>query len=955
MNPRLLAALGLTLLASCTNEVAGLTCRTNADCDLASWCDESVCVACEPLGTACTGPADAASPGRDAAEPGQDAEVGPGLDAEIVAVTDAAVTPTDAEVPADAGESPPGRDASEPPGDAHTPQPDVGVVVAVDGGVQVADGAVVLVDAGPSRPDAGPVAPDAGPAAGPDAAEAGPDAGPAAGPDAAEAGPDAGPTSMACSTYGNPLKGRCREGTKYLVDGAWGPCIGEVLAAPETCNGLDDDCNDATDEGLVMHCGLGACENEVSACVDGVLQLCPVAPAASVDSDLYDNADSDCDGLVDEDAPCIYVDGWGGSNASTGQDPNFPVASIKIGISNAGTLGIKRVCVTGSTQCAGGNAATYNEAVVMANGIHVTGGYSRDKALWTLSETCVTQIQAPMVTLAAVTFPSQVTVPTQLARFSVKASNLDWARAVEVAGSAGAILTDNRIEGGSGANSRAILVSGGRPRIERNAIDGGLGSVSSIGISASAAVPIIRLNCGAGTLPAATPPCTLNAEDSSLDRYVRGRSVGSGNVPGVASVGIDLFDCAGAVVSQNAIGAGGSAAHAVALRLSGKVDGIVVAQNTVRAVAELSAGQSTAGDYAGVLVAECAVAGQISPWLAGNLIAASSSSATTAVGVHSVGPCAPRVDANESVVGNLTAGAATSSFGVLCEPDAAKVPSPCVVERNVLVAGNSSSTSAFSAVAPTSRGVACFGGSCQGIEGNQKVTPGTAAVTMGVELQGGKTLVEANFIEAGCPQGINGVGMGLRTLDAAARVVNNVIRGMTDTCSRSVLETVAVFVDASVDPTAAVANEVDLHSNDLLGGAGTGSCTSSTLQFGTAVLLAKRGLVRNNIIQIGGCTSSSGVREVSKLQPRVFTNNDLYGGANLYDRPGVGVLSRIDDVNLKVGPHNVSDDPMWDAGYHVSAGKACIGSGTPDQAPDVDLYRSPRLAPFDMGAVKYSP
>jgi hypothetical protein len=47
---------------------------------------------------------------------------------------------------------------------------------------------------------------------------------------------------------------RCRAGTQMcVVSGGvagWGTCVGEVLPAPETCNGADDDCNGMTDDGL---------------------------------------------------------------------------------------------------------------------------------------------------------------------------------------------------------------------------------------------------------------------------------------------------------------------------------------------------------------------------------------------------------------------------------------------------------------------------------------------------------------------------------------------------------------------------------------------------------------------------------------------------------------------------------------------------------------------------------
>jgi hypothetical protein len=79
------------------------------------------------------------------------------------------------------------------------------------------------------------------------------------------------------------------------------PDAGPVTCAPrvEVCNGVDDDCDGAVDEGLdVLRCGVGACAREVPSCAAGQPQRCEAgAPRA----EACNGVDDDCDGAVDDE------------------------------------------------------------------------------------------------------------------------------------------------------------------------------------------------------------------------------------------------------------------------------------------------------------------------------------------------------------------------------------------------------------------------------------------------------------------------------------------------------------------------------------------------------------------------------------------------------------------------------------------------------------------------------
>jgi MYXO-CTERM domain-containing protein len=140
-------------------------------------------------------------------------------------------------------------------------------------------------------------------------------------------------------------EGECSAGTSRCVAGAW-VCEGEVGPGTETCDGRDNDCDGATDEGNPgggLPCGwnpddpsvwdLGICEPGISNCVDGAIR-CEgmIGPAEEVCNALDDDCNGRTDDLPDTGTPC-------------GSD---------VGECAAGML----QCLDGAMQCVGGRGPT---------------------------------------------------------------------------------------------------------------------------------------------------------------------------------------------------------------------------------------------------------------------------------------------------------------------------------------------------------------------------------------------------------------------------------------------------------------------------------------------------------------------------------------------------------------------------------------------------------------------
>jgi hypothetical protein len=122
--------------------------------------------------------------------------------------------------------------------------------------------------------------------------------------------------------------GVCMVGAQTCTSGGmWGECEGEVTPSDEVCNGVDDNCDDAVDEGFDdATCGEGICQVTVATCTDGVPAECVPGPASV---EACNGTDDDCDGDIDEDCDC--------NDGDTQSCYAGPMGTQGIGLCAAGT------------------------------------------------------------------------------------------------------------------------------------------------------------------------------------------------------------------------------------------------------------------------------------------------------------------------------------------------------------------------------------------------------------------------------------------------------------------------------------------------------------------------------------------------------------------------------------------------------------------------------------------
>jgi len=92
--------------------------------------------------------------------------------------------------------------------------------------------------------------------------------------------------------------GECSYGTQTCTDGQWNDCVGNVNPVDEVCDGLDNDCDNNIDEGV-----LNSCVNYDDCTVYQTCEECLAPPYESCNG-----IDDDCNGVVDEGVTNSCVD-----------------------------------------------------------------------------------------------------------------------------------------------------------------------------------------------------------------------------------------------------------------------------------------------------------------------------------------------------------------------------------------------------------------------------------------------------------------------------------------------------------------------------------------------------------------------------------------------------------------------------------------------------------------------
>jgi len=145
-------------------------------------------------------------------------------------------------------------------------------------------------------------------------------------------GGDPGPCVAGETTPCGSDVGECKPGVRTCVDDVFGPCEGAIGPFEEQCNGLDDDCDGAIDNGF--HIGEACDGPDSDLCMDDVM-TCDGCSAGPDILEVCNGVDDNCNGIVDADCevgdcePTLFVTG---STPSSPSCIDFPVEAGSTGV-----------------------------------------------------------------------------------------------------------------------------------------------------------------------------------------------------------------------------------------------------------------------------------------------------------------------------------------------------------------------------------------------------------------------------------------------------------------------------------------------------------------------------------------------------------------------------------------------------------------------------------------------